>query len=85
MTVLEAFATETPAIISRTASLPEIAGEAAHFVNPLNTEELAKALVLFSEDESLRNKYRSLGLAQAKKFDWNKCALETLAIYKSLK
>ena len=85
MTVLEAFATETPAIISRTASLPELAGDAAHFVNPTNIEEMVDAMMLFSEDASLRDRYRSLGLAQAKKFDWNKCARETIDVYKSLK
>jgi glycosyltransferase involved in cell wall biosynthesis len=85
MTVLEAFATETPAIISRTASLPELAGDAAYFVNPASTEEIVDAMMLFSEDPSLRDRYRSLGLAQAKKFDWNKCAKETLEVYKSLK
>lgn len=85
MTVLEAFATETPAIISRTASLPELAGDAAHFVNPTNIEEMVDAMMLFSEDVSLRDRYRSLGLAQAKKFDWNKCARETIDVYKSLK
>jgi glycosyltransferase involved in cell wall biosynthesis len=85
MTVLEAFATETPAIISRTASLPELAGDAAHFVNPTNIEEMVDAMMLFSEDASLRDRYRSLGLAQAKKFDWNKCARETIDVYKSLR
>ncbi|EKE25242.1 MAG: Glycosyl transferase group 1 [uncultured bacterium] len=84
MTVLEAFATETPAIISNVASLPEIAGEAAHFVNPLDTNELAQAMELFAGDESLRGQYKSRGIAQAKKFDWNKAARETLEVYKSI-
>jgi glycosyltransferase involved in cell wall biosynthesis len=85
MTVLEAFATQTSAIISKVSSLPELAGEAAHFINPLDIDDIANSLSLFAEDEILRNKYRALGLEQAKKFDWDKCALETLAIYKSLK
>ena len=85
MTVLEAFATETPAIVSSVASLPELAGDAALFVNPTSTEEIVDAMILFSEDSSLRDRYRSLGLAQAKKFDWNKCAKETLEVYKSLR
>jgi len=83
MTVLEAFATETPAIVSKVSSLPEIAGEAAEYVDPENIENIVKAMSFFT-DESVRDRYRSLGLAQAKKFDWNKCAMETLAIYKSL-
>ena len=85
MTVLEAFATQTPAIVSSIASLPELAGEAAYFVNPLDTSELAKAIGLFASDESLRGQFKSKGLAQAKKFNWDKAALETLEVYNSLK
>lgn len=85
MTVLEAFATETPAIISKVASLPEIAGEAAMFVDPKSVDEIVKAMIKLADDASLREQYRAKGLQQAKKFDWNKTARQTLEIYKSLK
>jgi glycosyltransferase involved in cell wall biosynthesis len=85
MTVLEAFATGTPAILSRVSSLPEIAGDAAYFVNPIDTDEIAEAMLKFATDENLRNTYRQKGLEQARKFDWEKCARETLEVYKSLK
>lgn len=84
MTLLEAFATGTPAIVSRVASLPELAGDAARFINPMDTGELAEAMVLFADDASVREQYKSKGLAQAKKFNWDKTAQETLAIYKGL-
>jgi glycosyltransferase involved in cell wall biosynthesis len=85
MTVLEAFATKTPAILANVASLPEIAGDAALFVNPLDTAELANALEKFATDPTLRASYIEKGLEQARKFDWEKTAKETLEIYKSLK
>ena len=85
MTVLEAFATKTPAILSDVASLPEIAGEAALFVNPLDTTELAAALGKFANDKELRESYIEKGLIQAGKFNWEKTAQETLDIYNSLK
>jgi glycosyltransferase involved in cell wall biosynthesis len=84
MTVLEAFATGTPAILSRVSSLPEIADGAAYFVNPMDTDEIAGALMKFATDENMRNDYRAKGLIQARKFDWEKCARETLEVYKSL-
>jgi glycosyltransferase involved in cell wall biosynthesis len=84
MTVLEAFATQCPAIVSKTASLPELSGEAAYYVNPNDTNEIAKAITAFAEDETLRNNYRSKGLAQAKKFDWDKTAKETIEVYKQI-
>lgn len=85
MTVLEAFATGTPAIISKVSSLPEIADDAAYFVDPLNVSEIADAMVKFATDENLRNEYRQKGLKQAEKFDWEKTAKETLDIYNSIK
>jgi glycosyltransferase involved in cell wall biosynthesis len=84
MTVLEAFATGTPAIISKVSSLPEIAGEAAYFVNPLDKNEIAEAMLKFATDENLRNSYRGKGFEQVKKFDWEKTAWETLELYKQL-
>lgn len=84
MTVLEAFATQTPAIISNVSSLPEIAKDCAYFINPISTDEISNAMTLFSEDENLKNEFRAKGLMQVKKFDWDKTALETIEIYKSL-
>lgn len=84
MTVLEAFATGTPAIISNVSSLPEIAGDAAYFINPMDKEEIADAIMKFATDENWRNSYRDKGLEQAKKFDWEKTARETLGVYNSL-
>lgn len=85
MTVLEAFATGTPAIISKVSSLPEIAEDAAFYINPMSTEELAEAMLKFSQDENIRNEFREKGLEQVKKFDWQKTAKETLEIYNSFK
>lgn len=83
-TLLEAFATGTPSIAARVGSLPEIAGDAAYFVDPINTKEVAAAMARFSEDEELRESYRQKGLARAQEFDWDKTAKETLTIYKEV-
>jgi len=83
MTVLEAFATGTPAIVSRVSSLPEIAEDAAFYVNPMNTQEISEAMLKFSQNENLRNEFKAKGLEQVKKFNWQKTARETMEIYKS--
>lgn len=85
MTVLEALATGTPAIVSKVSSLPEIAGDAVRYINPLDTKEIAATIYDFATDENFRNSFIAKGYEQAKKFDWEKAARETLEVYKSLK
>jgi glycosyltransferase involved in cell wall biosynthesis len=83
MTVLEAFATGTPAIVSRVSSLPEIAGEAALFVDPINKKEITEAMLNFSQNEKMRDEFRIKGMEQVAKFNWEKTAKETIKVYKS--
>ncbi|MFA6184338.1 MAG: glycosyltransferase family 1 protein [Parcubacteria group bacterium] len=84
MTVLEAFATGTPAIVSRVSSLVEIARDAAYFVNPIDTEGIANAIFSFSHDKNMRDEFKKRGLERAKDFDWDNVAKETLALYEKL-
>ena len=83
-TVLEAFATGTPAIVSNVSSIPELAGDAALFVNPMKTEEITEAMKKLAADENLKNDLRARGKKQVEQFDWEKCARETLEVYKSV-
>lgn len=84
-TVLEAFATDTPAIVSNVSSIPEIAGDAAIMIDPLNVRQLAEAMEKLASSEQLKEELRAKGRKQLEKFNWEKCAKETLEIYKSVK
>jgi len=83
-TILEAFATSTPAIITNAGSAPEIADGCAKLVNPIDTKEIAQAMIEFASDESVRDDFRRKGLRRANDFDWQKTARETLSIYKKM-
>jgi glycosyltransferase involved in cell wall biosynthesis len=78
--VLEAMACGTPVVCSNAASLPEVAGDAALLVDPLDVEELAAALERVLSDEELRAGLIERGFEQAKRFSWERCARETLDV-----
>ena len=80
--ILEAFACECPVICSSTSSLPEVAGDAAEYFDPINTEDIAAKILKVIDNETLRTKMKARGLERLKLFDWDKTARETLECYK---
>lgn len=82
--VLEAMACGAPVITSNVSSLPEVAGEAAIQVNPRNASELAEAIQTLLESPSKRSAMRQAGLARAQSFSWERCAQETLSVYRGV-
>ena len=82
--VLEAMACGTPVVCSNTSSLPEVAGNAALLVDPLDVEELAAAMERVLGDEELRAGLIERGFEQTRRFSWEKCARETLSVLESV-
>lgn len=76
--VLEAMACKCPVLTSNVSSLPEVAGNSALLINPNLDEEIAQGINKLFFDQTLRNKLKKLGIAQARKFSWEKCAKKTL-------
>lgn len=83
-TIVEAMACGAPCLVSKVSSIPEVAGEAALFVDPNDTDGIAKGMVELAENKELRQKLSAAGREQAKKFSWEKCARETLEVYKNV-
>jgi glycosyltransferase involved in cell wall biosynthesis len=78
--VLEAGACGVPVITSNTSSLPEVAGDAALLVDPHDVDAIADAMYRLVTDADLRAELTRRGQENIKRFSWEKCARETLAV-----
>lgn len=77
--ILEAFKTGCPVITSNVSSMPEVAGDAAHLVNPTKVDEIAKGI---QEVLKNRSKWIKKGNERVKEFSWEYTAKLTLRVYK---
>jgi len=81
LSVLEAMACGTAVVCSHASSLPEVGGDAAHYFDPTDVEEMAQTIRAVWHDEALRAEMGRRGLAQAARFSWARAAQETMAVY----
>lgn len=81
---LEAMACGAPVIASNTSAMPEVSGDAAYYVNPLEEEEIANA-ILKLESEELRKNIIGNGYERIKLFSWENSAKALLEIYVALR
>jgi glycosyltransferase involved in cell wall biosynthesis len=69
-----------PVVSSNVSSIPEVARDSALLVEPKNPEQIAEAVYKMIDDKALRDKLIELGFDNVKRFNWEKCAKETLEI-----
>ncbi len=79
--VLEAMSLGVPVITAGCASMPEVAGKAALFVNPEDELSIQQAMEKLMEDEPLRESLKKKGLERSQKFDWKTAAQKTILAY----
>lgn len=82
--VLEAGGCGLPVITSNTSSLPEVAGDAALLVDPHDVDAIAEAMYRIVTDRELAAELTRRGHENVKRFSWEKCARETLAVLESV-
>lgn len=69
---IEAMQLQTPVVCSYLSSLPEVAGDAALFVNPQDAQDIANALIKVTTDDKLAQELVEKGLKNAERFDWKR-------------
>ena len=75
--VLEAMQAGAPVICSNTSSLPEVGGDAVAYVNPLDSDEIARVIERVLEDPEERARLSAAGRARAQQFSWDETARRT--------
>jgi glycosyltransferase involved in cell wall biosynthesis len=81
---LEAMANGAPVVSSNATSLPEVQGDAAHYFDPLDVEEMAEKINDVLTDSRLREKLIAAGKKQVTKYSWKRMAEQTLEVYKQV-
>jgi glycosyltransferase involved in cell wall biosynthesis len=79
--LLEAMACGTPVVSSNATSLPEVAGDAAVYFEPIDVSGMVSTIGAVLQDATLRAELRERGLQRAARFSWKACAKAAVAVY----
>lgn len=80
--LIEAMAAGVPVIGANASAIPEVVGDAGLLFDPNDPNELRAKMEAVLSDPQLREQLITRGLERAKLFSWEKCAKETLAVFK---
>ncbi|MBP6389578.1 MAG: glycosyltransferase family 4 protein [Flavobacteriales bacterium] len=72
--VAEAMRCGVPVVAARATSLPEVAGDAAVYCDPFDTEDIVRALEFVLSDRDLRSRMTQVGLERSAQFTWDRTA-----------
>ncbi|WMP18894.1 glycosyltransferase family 4 protein [Thiothrix lacustris] len=84
MPILEAMSHDCPVACANTSSLPEVAGQAAAFFDANDIESIQNSIHKIINNENYRNILIQAGKERLNHFSWDKCANETLDVYKQV-
>jgi glycosyltransferase involved in cell wall biosynthesis len=81
---LEAMASGAPVVSSNATCLPEVYGEAAHYFDPRDVDDMVKAINKVLTNPELRKRLVAAGKKQVGKYSWQRMTEQTLGVYKSV-
>jgi glycosyltransferase involved in cell wall biosynthesis len=79
---LEAMACGTPVVASNRSSLPEILGDGALLVDPLDSVTFAQAITAVLTRPGFAAEMRARGSEWVQRYSWARCARETWQVYR---
>ncbi|MFH1536597.1 MAG: glycosyltransferase family 1 protein, partial [Patescibacteria group bacterium] len=80
--ILEAQSAGTPVSASNIEAIKEVGGDACHYFDPNNLDNMAKQMFTLISDNDLKQKYIKSGFNNIKRFSWTKCANQTWEVLK---
>jgi len=81
---LEAMAHGCPIVVSNVASLPEVCGDAAYFVDPHDEESIADGIYQVATNSTLRETLIQKGLKRAKLFTWEESGKKHIKVFEEI-
>ena len=78
--IIQAQASGTPVLTSNTASMPEVGGDGALYVNPDASEQIAQGMKRIVDEANLRDQLRLAGFENVKRFSWEETARKTMNV-----
>lgn len=81
---LEACSYGIPVLSSDRSCMPEILGDAVHYVDPEDEEAFVRSIERIVYDDALRTQLRASGPQQAQKYTWQKMTTATRKIYEKM-
>lgn len=82
--VIEAMACGIPVVTSNCAAMPEVAGDAAIFIDPTCVDSIEHAMRTVLNNENVRLHLKNIGLERAKRFSWSTSATRLYGIFEKL-
>jgi len=82
--LLEAMSFNCPVVCSGVSSIPEVVGNAGLIFDPNDTQSIKLAIEQVVSDSALREVLVARGQERIKEFSWERCAQETLDVYRKI-
>ena len=80
--ILESFFHGTPVLTSNISSMPEVAGNAAEYIDPENTDDIRKGLeTILNESIEAQQKRLQRMIIRLQMFSWERVVEETIQVY----